>query len=114
MMMYGETFQPWPRFLAGLFSSGMAIAPLPGSPLGFSGEIERVTADESSGKLPRCIPRPLNVAIARTLLRSRAILVLGGAMRKKRGRVLIIRRPPRQNRDRRRVATTATVAAKLP
>src|SRR5712692_601396 len=63
--MYGETFQPRPSLRAGLLTgSGTAIAPLPFSPVGFSGLIERLSAFDRIGRLPRCMPRPLNDAIA--------------------------------------------------
>src|SRR5713101_7505038 len=63
--MYGETFHPRPSLRAGLLAgSGIAIAPLPFSPVGFSGLIERLSAFDKIGRLPRCMPRPLNDAIA--------------------------------------------------
>src|SRR5579863_3412898 len=62
---YGETFHPRPSLRAGLFNgSGDAIAPLPFSPVGFSGLIERLFAFDRIGRLPMCMPRPLNDAIA--------------------------------------------------
>src|ERR1700757_5043447 len=74
---YGATFHPRPNFRAGLLArSGVAIAPLPFSPVGFSGLIERLSASESIARLPMCMPSPLNDAIAiRLLVTSRAILV---------------------------------------
>src|SRR5260370_12214590 len=63
--MYGETFHPRPSLRAGLFAgSGEAIAPLPFSPVGFSGLIERLSAFDRIERLPMCMPRPLNDAIA--------------------------------------------------
>ena len=54
MMMYGETFHPWPKSRAGLVAgSGIAIAPLPRSPVGFSGLMERLSASESRDRFPR-------------------------------------------------------------
>src|SRR5271167_3942771 len=62
---YGETFHPRPSFRAGLFDlSGCAIAPLPFSPVGFSGLIERLSAVDRIARLPMCMPSPLNDAIA--------------------------------------------------
>src|ERR1700733_11197892 len=77
MTTYGATFHPRPSLRAGLLAgSGVAIAPLPLSPVGFSGHIERLSASERIARLPMCMPRPLNAAIARRLLiASRAILV---------------------------------------
>ena len=51
----GLTFQPWPRSLAAVLNgsvsgSGIAIAPLPFSPVGFSGHTDRVRAPESNGR----------------------------------------------------------------
>src|ERR1700687_3941710 len=62
--MYGETFHPRPSLRAGLLTgAGGAIAPWPFSPVGFSGLIERLSAFDRIGRLPRCMPRPLNDAI---------------------------------------------------
>src|SRR6267378_4154468 len=62
--IYGETFHPRPSLRAGLLTgSGDAIAPLPFSPVGFSGLIERLSAFDRIGRLPRCMPRPLNDAM---------------------------------------------------
>src|SRR6266436_797589 len=74
---YGATFHPRPSFRAGLLAgSGIAMAPLPFSPVGFSGLIDRLSAFESIARLPMCMPSPLNDAIAiRLLATSRAILV---------------------------------------
>src|ERR1700691_5927685 len=74
MTTYGATFHPRPSFLAGLLAgSGLAIAPLPFSPVGFSGHIERLSAVERIARLPTCMPSPLNDAIATPLLeKSRA------------------------------------------
>src|SRR5271163_4589706 len=67
--MYGETFHPRPSLRAGLFTgSGDAIAPLPFSPVGFSGLIDRLSAVERIERLPMCMPSPLNDAIARASL----------------------------------------------
>src|SRR5580693_7175535 len=55
----GEIFQPRPSpraWIAPVPSS--AMPPLPLSPVGFSGLIERDFAFESLDRLPRCRPRP--------------------------------------------------------
>src|SRR5271154_4011316 len=70
---YGATFHPRPSFRAGLLAgSGSAIAPLPFSPVGFSGLIERLSAAERIARLPMCMPSPLNDAIACALLEQAA------------------------------------------
>src|SRR5271170_1275200 len=64
---YGETFHPRPSFRAGLFDlSGCAIAPLPFSPVGFSGLIDRLSAVERIERLPMCMPSPLNDTLPST------------------------------------------------
>src|SRR5712664_2844116 len=94
--MYGETFHPRPSLRAGLFTgSGDAIAPLPFSPVGFSGLIERLSALDRIGRLPICMPRPLNDAIARDSS-------LGSF------RLATVRDPPSQNHDRMLAAKTST------
>src|SRR5271156_441584 len=77
MTTYGATFHPRPSFRAGLFAgSGVAIAPLPFSPVGFSALIDRLSAADRSARLPMWMPSPLNDAIAiRLLVTSRAILI---------------------------------------
>src|SRR5271166_3378876 len=76
MTTYGETFQPRPSFRAGLLAlSGRAVAPLPFSPVGFSGLIERLSASERIARFPICMPSPLNDAIGVRLPMSRAILI---------------------------------------
>ena len=62
MWMLGETFQPWPSSRAAAAPVPcVARPPCPGAPPGFSGLIERVTASESSARLPRLSPNPLNL-----------------------------------------------------
>ena len=39
------------------------MPPLPFSPVGFSGLIERDLADDSRDRLPRCSPRPENPSV---------------------------------------------------
>src|SRR5690348_8524216 len=57
----GDTFQPWPKSREAVLPvPSVAIPPLPFSPVGFSGLIERVFAFESRGRLPRFKPSPLN------------------------------------------------------
>ena len=66
--MKGRTFQPWPRSSAaralatGLGSVGLGIAmpPLPFSPVGFSAEIDRVRPRPRRGRLPRPGCRPMH------------------------------------------------------
>src|SRR3972149_7724677 len=81
--MYGFTFQPWPRSLAawnalawlGLsLSSGVAIPPLPFSPVKFSGLMERVLALDSLYRLPIFISRPLKVFCANDPIKKRQAL----------------------------------------
>src|ERR1700752_4688435 len=57
----GEIFHPRPSpraWIAPVPSS--AMPPLPFSPVGFSGLIERDFAEDSRDRLPRCNPRPEN------------------------------------------------------
>src|SRR5271155_3287365 len=57
---YGATFHPRPSFRAGLLAgSGIAIAPLPFSPVGFSGLIERLSAAERIARLPHVHAEPV-------------------------------------------------------
>src|SRR5271166_298488 len=92
MTTYGATFHPRPSLRAGLLvGSGSAIAPLPFSPVGFSGLIERLSASERIARFPICMPSPLNDAIAiRLLVTSGAILV-----RSRRDEEGVIPRAPR-------------------
>ena len=64
--MQGRHFQPFPRSRAGPFGSASARAPFPFAPVGFSAEMERVSAFESRERFPSDIPNPLNEAIAAT------------------------------------------------
>ena len=60
----GEIFQPRPSpraWIAPVPSS--AMPPLPFSPVGFSGLIERDFAEDSRDRLPRCNPRPENPSV---------------------------------------------------
>ena len=67
MTIKGFTFQVWPRSRAAqdaLFSlrvlgrAGLAIPPLPFSPVMFSGDMERDSAFESLERFPRLVLRP--------------------------------------------------------
>src|SRR5579862_624296 len=61
--MNGLTFQPCPSSRAASFAlpfSKVAIPPLPGSPVKFSGPIDRVFASDRRDRLPRFMSRPLN------------------------------------------------------
>src|SRR5271155_3916248 len=70
---YGAAFHPCPSLRAGLLTgSGIAIAPLPFSPVGFSALIERLSAAERIARLPMCMPSPLNDDIASALLEQAA------------------------------------------
>src|SRR6266436_3539907 len=112
---YGATFHPRPSFRAGLFAgSGSAIAPLPFSPVGFSGLIERLSAFDRIARLPMYMPSPLKDAIAiRLLVTSRAILVR--SHRDAEGfEALRIRDRRSRNRDRRRGASESAIAARRP
>ena len=63
MTTNGFTFHPWPSsreaFRALPFSS-VAMPPLPGSPVGFSGLMDLVFASLSKNKLPGLMFKPLN------------------------------------------------------
>src|SRR5690349_19610651 len=62
MRIEGDTFQPCPSSRAALAPvPSVAMPPLPGSPLKFSGLMERVTAFDSRDRLPGCIFKPLNI-----------------------------------------------------
>src|SRR3972149_10310633 len=52
-VMHGRTFQPFPSIEAGLRASGIALAPPPLFPSGFSAEMERVLALDSKKRLLR-------------------------------------------------------------
>src|SRR5258708_39399767 len=57
--MEGLTFQPRPRYFAAFWPVPVvAMAPLPRSPVGFSGEIERVSAFEVRYRVERALDRP--------------------------------------------------------
>src|ERR1035441_7012321 len=73
--MKGRTFQPWPKLSAaraeaaglGSVGLGMAMPPLPFSPVGFSAEMERVRPCPKSGRVPRPTCRPANKDWLRSL-----------------------------------------------
>src|SRR5207249_2325687 len=62
-MMQGRIFQPTPSIEPALFLSGLAFAPPPFSPRGFSAEMERVSALERSGSAPRLLVNELSGSI---------------------------------------------------
>src|SRR4030095_6328659 len=63
MVTNGFTFQPWPNSLAALCAlpfSRVAIPPLPGSPVGFSGLIDLVVALLNRKRFPGVMFSPFN------------------------------------------------------
>ena len=64
MRTEGEIFQPWPRSRAQLAPvPSVAVPALPFSPVKFSALMERVFALDSSDRLPRFMPSPLNAML---------------------------------------------------
>src|SRR5687767_3802356 len=59
--MQGRTFQPGPSWADGLWGSGSARAPPPRSPVGFSAEIDRVSADDNNAS--PLSPSPVNMSM---------------------------------------------------